>query len=143
MALKKIIVDTCVIESALRSKSGASYQILSRIHTGLFRFGISVPLYLEYEYRIEELYSQKIIAISTAGKEAILKALAHYSDEVPIFYTVRPNLKDENDNMVFECAVNFNANAIVTHNIKDFVRGDLSPYAIDIITPQQFLKEVR
>ncbi|MEL6823977.1 MAG: putative toxin-antitoxin system toxin component, PIN family [Calditrichota bacterium] len=138
-----MVVDTCIIESALRSKSGASYQILSHIYTGLFRYGISVPLFLEYEYRIEELWNQKIISISKAGKEAILKALAHYCDEVPIFYAIRPNLKDENDNMVFECAVNFNADAIITYNIKDFIRGDLSPYAIEILTPQQVLNEVK
>ena len=101
-----------------------------------------MPLYLEYEYRIATLFDQKTIRISETAKDAILKALAYYCDEVPIFYSVRPNLKDENDNMVFECAVNFNADSIVTHNMKDFVRGDLSPYAVNVITPQQFLREV-
>lgn len=51
-------------------------------------------------------------------------------------------LKDENDNMVFECAANYNADFLVTHNIKDFRGADLAPYRFDIITPQQFLQKV-
>jgi putative PIN family toxin of toxin-antitoxin system len=142
MAPLKIVLDTCVIESSLRSQLGASYQILKNINTNLFRFGISVPLYLEYEYRTEEIYHAGILKISEKAKEAVLKALAFYADEVPIYYRIRPNLKDENDNMVFECAANYNADYLVTHNIKDFRGADLAPYNFDIITPQQFLKKV-
>ncbi len=142
MALKKIVIDTCVIESALRSQLGASFQILKNINRNRFRFGISVPLYLEYESRIEKLFNSHILKISEKAKDAILKALAFYADEVPIFYKIRPNLKDENDNMVFECAANYNADYIVTHNIADFRKGDLAPYHFIIITPQIFLKEV-
>lgn len=141
MALIKIVIDTCVIESALRSNSGASFKILANINKNRFRFGISVPLYLEYEYRIERLYKTKIIKISKKGKETILKALAFYADEVPIYFKIRPNLKDENDNMVLECAVNYNTNLIVTFNVNDFMQADLAPYRLRIIRPQQFLKE--
>ncbi len=142
MALKRIVLDTCVIESSLRSKLGASYEIFKNIPANKFRFGVSVPLYLEYEYRIEHLFTERLITISSKAKNAILKALAFYADEVPIYYKVRPNLIDENDNMVFECAENYNTDFIVTHNITDFQRSDLKPYKFKIITPQQFLQEV-
>lgn len=142
MTLCKIIIDTCVIESALRSKYGASFQILANINQNLFRFGISVPLYLEFESRIEKLYELKLLDISENAKETILKTLAFYGDEVSISYKIRPNLKDENDNMVFECAANYNADYIVTHNISDFQKSDLAPYHFKIITPQIFLKEI-
>jgi predicted nucleic acid-binding protein len=142
MTLPKIVVDTCVVESSLRSQLGASYQILKSIHTNLFRFGISVPLYLEYEYRIEELFHTRIIKISEKSKNAILQALAFYADEVPIYYRIRPNLKDENDDMVFECAANYSADFLVTHNVRDFQNADLAPYRFKIITPPKFLYEV-
>ena len=142
MALKRIVIDTCVIESALRSQLGASFQILKNINRNRFRFGISVPLYLEYESRIEKLFSSHILKVSEKAKDAILKALAFYADEVPIFYKIRPNLKDENDNMVFECAANYNADDIVTHNIADFRKSELAPYHFIVISPQIFLKEV-
>ncbi len=79
---------------------------------------------------------------SERSKDAILRGLAFYGDEVSIYYKLRPNLKAENDNMVFECAANYNANYSVTHNIKDFLVADLSPYFIDIINPEQFFQEV-
>ncbi|MDZ7341340.1 MAG: putative toxin-antitoxin system toxin component, PIN family [candidate division KSB1 bacterium] len=143
MALLKAVIDACIIESALRSQLGASYQILSNINTNKFRFGISVALFLEYEYRIEYLFSSRIIIISEKAKNSILKALAFYGDEVPIYYKIRPNLKDENDNMVFECAANYDADYLVTHNVKDFFSSELGKYRFEIIKPQQFLEIMR
>ena len=99
-------------------------------------------LTIEYESRIEKMFSSHILKVSEKAKDAILKALAFYADEVPVFYKIRPNLKDENDNMVFECAANYNADYIVTHNIADFRKGDLAPYHFMIISPQIFLREV-
>ncbi len=61
---------------------------------------------------------------------------------VPIYYVLRPNLRDESDNMVFECCANYAANYLVTHNTRDFERPELSGYAFRTVTPQQFLKEV-
>ena len=142
MALFKTVIDTCVIESSLRSQFGASYKILKNSHTNKFRYGISVSLYLEYEYRIEKLFNEGILSISEKAKNTILKAIAFYTDEVPIYYKLRPNLKDENDNMVFECAVNYNSDFLITHNVRDFKKGNLSPYKLETITPQKFLKEV-
>ncbi|RJQ62457.1 MAG: putative toxin-antitoxin system toxin component, PIN family [Desulfobacteraceae bacterium] len=142
MALKRIVIDTCVIESALRSRLGASFQILKNINRNRFRFGISVPLYLEYESRIEMLFNSHLLKVSQKAKDAILKALVFYADEVPIFYRIRPNLKDENDNMVFECAANYNSDYILTHNIKDFRKSELALYHFMVISPGVFVKEV-
>jgi len=80
----------------------------------------------------------------TAGHvDAVLSAIAHFAREVPIYYRLRPNLKDEGDNMVFECAANFGADAIITHNIRDFRRSELKGYGIDIVRPDEFLFTIR
>jgi putative PIN family toxin of toxin-antitoxin system len=142
MALSKVVLDTCVIESALRSKQGASFQILARINGGQFHFGISTTLFLEYESRARYCKAEGIITISHRSLNATLAALAHYGDEVPIYYRVRPNLKNVNDDMVFECSVNYGADYLVTHNTKDFLQAELKGYPFQIITPQQFLTEV-
>ena len=75
--------------------------------------------------------------------EAILSAFAFYGVEVPIYYRLKPNLKDEDDNMVFECAANFGASAIITHNVQDFLNSELESYEIDIVTPEQFISNIR
>ncbi|MBT4498184.1 MAG: putative toxin-antitoxin system toxin component, PIN family [Gemmatimonadetes bacterium] len=142
MALQKVILDTCVIESAVRSRLGASFQILQQINAGKFRFGISTSLFLEYESRLRLCKAQESISVSGPGLQAILSALAYYGDEVPIYYRLRPNLKDVNDDMVFECCVNYSADYLVTFNVRDFLRGELKGYSFAVITPKQFLTEV-
>ena len=62
---------------------------------------------------------------------------------MPIYYRLRPNLRDENDNMVFECAANFGAEAIVTHNVRDFRKPELKGYGIEILKPGEFLRRIR
>jgi len=44
-----IVLDTNVLVSALKSKNGASFKLLSLIDNGNFILNISVPLFLEYE----------------------------------------------------------------------------------------------
>ena len=80
--------------------------------------------------------------LAEAQIEAILAALAFFGTEVPIFYRLRPNLTDEGDNRVFECAAHFGARQIVTHNVKDFLRPELAGYGIESIVPENFLKEL-
>ncbi len=48
MALR-IVVDTNVLISALRSRQGASYKLLSLIDSPKLEICLSVPLVLEYE----------------------------------------------------------------------------------------------
>ena len=63
MRLFKIIIDTCVIVSALKSWKGASYKILSCINKNLFNYGLSVPLYYEYEKKRYERSGNKVVSI--------------------------------------------------------------------------------
>ena len=45
----QIVLDTNVIYSALRSKRGASYKLLSLLDSHKFEINLSVPLVIEYE----------------------------------------------------------------------------------------------
>ena len=47
--VQRVVIDTCVFVSALRSSRGASYRMLSLVGTGAFDIALSVPLVLEYE----------------------------------------------------------------------------------------------
>jgi predicted nucleic acid-binding protein len=44
--------------------------------------------------------------------------------------------------MVLEAAVNGRADALVTHNIRDFERA-AGMFQLRVLTPQQYLKEAR
>lgn len=57
-----------------------------------------------------------------------------------VYYGWRPNLPDEGDNHLIELAIAGGAEAIVTHNVHDLRRGELSWPGLRIQTPHEFLE---
>lgn len=138
----RVVFDTCVWVASIRSRRGASFALLSEIPFRRFRFGTSVALFLEYREQLKLTSMEDSTKLSAVQIDAILSALAHHTEEVPIFYQLRPNLKDANDDMVFECAANYGAEAIITHNVKHFMNPQLR-YDIEVLTPGAFLQRIR
>lgn len=138
----RVVIDTCVWVAAVRSRRGAGFALLSELTYGRFFFGISVALFAEYRSQLTKTHRNGATPLTHAQIDAVLGALAHFGQEVPIYFKLRPNLRDENDNMVFECAANFGASAIVTYNVKDFINPELRGYAIDVVRPGPFLERL-
>ena len=138
----RVVIDTCVWVSAVRSRRGASFALLSELPFRRFRFGTSVALFLEYRALLTRTFEEGSTKLNLQQIEAVLSALAHYTEETPIYYRLRPNLKDANDDMIFECAANFDAEIIVTHNVRDFRNTELK-YPIEVLTPGDFLRRIR
>ena len=53
----------------------------------------------------------------------------------------RPLLRDADDEMVIETAVNGNAEAIVTHNVKDFLPA--AGLGIEVVAPGAIVRRLR
>ena len=70
-----LVLDTNVLTSALRSRKGASFRLLSLVGTGRFDIALSVPLVLEYE----GVAGEKLAAWAT---EEYLAARAGRGDRV-------------------------------------------------------------
>ena len=45
----RVVFDTNILVAAIRSRRGASFELLSRVSRGEFELAISVSLVLEYE----------------------------------------------------------------------------------------------
>ena len=45
----RVVIDTNVLLSALRSNRGASYSLISMLPSDKFELSVSVPLYAEYQ----------------------------------------------------------------------------------------------
>ena len=73
--------------------------------------------------------------------EAIMNALAEHAEPVDVRFGTRPVLPDPNDEIVLETALNGHADAIVTHNLKDFARA--RQFAVEIATPADVLRRLR
>lgn len=136
----RVVIDTSVWMAAIRSRNGASYALLCEIGGARFSYGISIALWLEYQAKMLQSTDEHATPLSQAQVRAILAALAHFAEPVPIFFRMRPNLRDEGDNFVFECAAHFGARYIVTHNVRDFVSTQIRGYDVQPIRPGKFLK---
>ena len=134
-----VILDTNVLVAATRSRRGASFAVLSRVGEEGFRIAVSVPLVLEYEYAL--LNHRKESGLSESEVGAILDYICSIAVRQEIFYLWRPGLRDPKDDMVLELAVAAEAEAIVTHNTRDF--GESSEFRVEVLTPSEFLKSLR
>ncbi|HEX3034655.1 MAG TPA: putative toxin-antitoxin system toxin component, PIN family [Thermodesulfobacteriota bacterium] len=129
-------MDTNVLVSALRSKRGASYKLLSMIDSGRFQITISVPLLFEYEDVLKR--KSLNIALTHNDIDDILDYLCAVADKREIYYLWRPFLKDPKDDMVLELSVESGSDYIVTYNIDDF-KG-IERFNVRAIKPKDFLK---
>ena len=124
----RVVLDTNIIVSGLRSKNGLSYQILKGIGTLPIEICLSVALMLEYE---DVLKRSKMIDYSNKQIDTILDFLAANSVHSKINYLWRPYLSDPKDDLLLELAFNANA-SIITYNLSDFQNSsDLGVTAIE------------
>jgi len=130
-----IVIDTNVFVSALRSKRGASYKLLSLIDSGKFEINISVPLILEYE---ENAKKRTVLNYSTI--EDIIDYICEIGKERKIFYLWRPFLKDPKDDFILELAVESQSEYIITYNKKDFIGSE--QFGSKILDPKEFLQKI-
>jgi putative PIN family toxin of toxin-antitoxin system len=79
--------------------------------------------------------------LSAKEREDLFHAFLSVCEWVRIYYSWRPNLRDEGDNHLLELAVAGHASTIVTNNISDFQASDLRFENIGIVTPAAFLKD--
>lgn len=134
----KIVIDTNVFVSALRSRKGASFKLLSLIKSDKFEVNLSVPLLIEYETAAKRLLGK--IPLGSGDIDSILDFVVSKSKRWSIYYLWRPYLKDAGDNMVLEVAITAHCDYIITYNRNDFKGSEL--FGIIPITPQVFLKRI-
>jgi len=133
-----VVLDTNVLVSGIRSRRGASFQVLSLVGTGAFDVAISVPLVLEYEAAMLRHIDSTNLAEDDARH--IVDYICSVARRQTIFFLWRPLLKDPNDDMVAEVAVASACDALVTHNRKDF--DAIAALGLRVISPQELLQEL-
>ncbi len=132
----RVVIDTNVLVSALRSQQGASFHLLQKVGSAQFQPIISPPLCLEYE---DVPRRPGLVPGST---EQVIGDFLNYilseCVECRIHFLWRPHLPDPKDDLVLELALAGNAPFIITHNTKDF-RG-MESLGIRAVTPDEFLR---
>ena len=128
------MLDTNVVVSGIRSPDGASREILHLISEDVVMPISSVPLFLEYEGVLKGESG-----LSKRDVDAILDFLLSHARLQRIDFLWRPLLPDPQDDCVLECAVNAEAAALVTFNLRDFP-GVKKYFGITVVTPGEFLR---
>jgi putative PIN family toxin of toxin-antitoxin system len=132
-----VVLDTNVLVSALRSSKGASFAVVERIGGGDFEIAVSVPLVLEYE----DAMLRHRGALSAAEVRDIVDYVCSVALRHRVYFLWRPLLRDPNDDMVAEVAVAAGAQAIVTHNRRDFL--GVEQFGLKTWSPQQLPERTR
>src|SRR5450631_532580 len=110
--MQRIVLDTSVVVSALRSKTGASNILLRRIVSrGLIPLA-TTALLLEYEDVLKRSDQRLAHGMSLPEVDRFLAALASVCEAVEVHFRWRPQLADTNDEMALEAAVNGRADAL-------------------------------
>jgi len=137
----RLVLDTSVIVSAIRSKSGASYELVMRALKHEVEFLTSVSLAFEYEDVM--LRHQQISSswMPLSGIEELILALMKESIQIqPVTYS-GPGLPDESDEHVLGLAIEGKADAIVTFNRRHF-DGIAQSFGVELITPGESLRRL-
>ena len=137
----KVVIDTSVWISALITKDSKARELLRLVFEKKLIPQMSETLYKEYEAIMKRNKIQKLTPLSIDEQNDLFNAYLSVCKWNDIYYTWRPNLKDEDDNFLVELAVSSGAKAIITYNIKDFSNAQLI-FNHKIITPQDFLKDM-
>jgi len=138
-----VTVDTNVIFSALYSNTGASHQILNLIVEEKIVLAITNQIYLEYYDVLTRSENLEKLNLTREGIQDFIDYLLLLARKYEVYYLLRPNLIDENDNIFMECAFVSNSEYLVTSNIRDFMSGELLGFGFDIITPGDFYRNWR
>lgn len=137
------VLDTNVLVAGVRSPRGASAEILRRVLIKQMHVVCSVPLFLEYEAVL--LRPEQLLAAGVKPNEILnlLDVLAGVVQRVEIQFLWRPQLRDPNDDLVLEVAVNGQGLGqevnILTFNQRDFLPQALK-FGVAVLTPQQFFQ---
>ena len=136
--MTKVVIDTNVLVAGLRSGGGASRAVIRAALEGRLKPLFGNALWLEYQ----QLLGRDVWGGLTTAEQRrqVLAALARQGRWVTVYYGWRPNLADEADNHLIELALAGGASAIVTHNTRHLMTGDLALGPLRVLTPAQCLQ---
>ena len=134
----KVVIDTNVLVSALKSRRGASNRFISLLPSDSFSIAISVPLLFEYEDVLKR--GNLPLEITQEDISDFIDFLCHIGIRQDIFFLWRPFLPDPSDDLVLEVAVAGGCNAIITYNKRHF--RDIEQFGLRALDSKEFLAEI-
>jgi putative PIN family toxin of toxin-antitoxin system len=137
--VRRVVLDTNVLAAALRSDQGASRRCVEAALDGRFELIVSIPLVLEYEAILTRPEQLAASGLSRAEVGEVLDGLVQVASRIRLDFLWRPMLRDADDEMVIETAMNGGAGLVITFNERNFVPA-ASAFGIEVVRPAVLLK---
>ncbi len=138
----RVALDTSVLVAGLRSRLGASNRLLELVAAGRCVPRVTTAVFLEYEDVLLRPEHRLVTGMSEDDVADFLAALASAAEPVEVHFRWRPQLPDPADELILEAAVNGRADAVVSHNVRDF-QVAAKAFGVPVLTPAQVLQELR
>jgi len=135
------VLDTDSVAAALRSPAGASAAIIRAVRREKATLLSIVPLALEYEAVCRRPEHRLAAGLSDGQVEIFLDTLIAMAEPVETHFLWRPQLRDPNDEMVLEAAVNGRADALVTFNRRDYGAAP-ARFGLEVLLPREALMRI-
>jgi putative PIN family toxin of toxin-antitoxin system len=135
----RAVVDTNVVLAGLRSRRGASHELLRLLSLGRWILVLSNTLLTEYQEVLHREQAQ--LPYTHEDIERLLDGLCSRSERLRLRSSWWPVLEDADDEMMVQLAVESRPDYLVTHNVRH-----LQParrLGIRVVTPREFLQELR
>ncbi len=135
-------LDTDVLVAGLRSRSGASRQLLVLLHKRRFKALASVAMMLEYEAVLTRPEQLAAFGLTSDELQRFLNSMSLLITPVTPFFLWRPQLRDPGDEHILEAAVNGGADAIVTFNHRHFQTA-AARFGLATLGPGEALQRIK
>ena len=136
------MLDSDAVVAAMRSPTGASAAIVRAVRRKQATLLLSVPLAMEYEAVCRRSEHRMEAGLSERQVEIFLNAIIAMAEPVTTHFLWRPQLRDPNDEMVLEAAVNGRAEALVTFNVRDYGTA-ASQFGVEVLLPREAIARIQ
>ena len=128
----RLVLDTDMLLSGVRSTVGASRVLLLAVEAGVVTPLVSVATVIEYEAVLKRVEHLEAAGLNVEEVDRFLDDFVAHADHITPHFRTRPAVRDPDDEMFAELAVNGQADALVSFNIGDYRPADPRAPRLDI-----------
>jgi predicted nucleic acid-binding protein len=116
--------------------------VLLEVDEGSVTLLASLPLALEYEAVCMRPEHRQAAGITREEAKVFVDNILAMAEPVEVYFLWRPQLRDPNDEMVLEAAINGQAEAIITFNKRDYKQAPRR-FGIEVLNPGEAIERIR
>lgn len=137
--LYRAVMDTNVLYAGLRSRDGASFQLLRLLRAGQWTLLLSNTVATEYEEIL--LREATVLGITPEETSSLLDDICILAERCRLSGSWQPLLSDPDDEAFAHLASEAKADYLVTHNLRHY--EPIRQRGIRVVTPKAFLVSVQ